>query len=301
MNFAKFTQKNYGLILISAAILALIYPTPGLYLKPYLSFILIVIMTLSCLRIDLREFRKLHLDWWRYLLILIYIFVFPTLFSLLFKGLISDPYIFVGLIIVSATPCAVSVISQSDIMGGETTKALIVTTLAHIIAPILTPFLVWLAVRQNIEVNFWQMLLTIARLVILPLIFAQILRTTRFSEKLSSASSTVNSWLLTLIALGIISPAKMYIGQHFKIFLLIVGIISVTSTISVLIGFWFGRNKKEAITWSVVNTYKNTTLSSLIALNMFGPAAVIGSVAHLFITTFFIGAIQLTTRLSRKN
>jgi len=258
-------------------------------------------MTLSCLRIDLREFRKLHLDWWRYLLILIYIFVFPTLFSLLFKGLISDPYIFVGLIIVSATPCAVSVISQSDIMGGETTKALIVTTLAHIIAPILTPFLVWLAVRQNIEVNFWQMLLTIARLVILPLIFAQILRTTRFSEKLSSASSTVNSWLLTLIALGIISPAKMYIGQHFKIFLLIVGIISVTSTVSVLIGFWFGRNKKEAITWSVVNTYKNTTLSSLIALNMFGPAAVIGSVAHLFITTFFIGAIQLTTRLSRKN
>lgn len=256
-------------------------------------------MTLSCVKIDPKKFENLSSDWWRYLVILGFIFLVPVVCVFIFKSFLSSD-VFVGLIIAAAVPSAVSVVFISDLLGGEPTKALITTTLAHLFSPIITPFLVWLFASAVIKVNFLEMLVLILKLVIIPLLLAQIIRHFKFSLKMGNYISPINSLLLFVLIWGIIAPGKELLWNNRQQFFIAVLAVAFTLLIGMLLAIWFGRDKKEDITWVIVGGYKNFTLASLIAWSMFGPMALVGAVAYGIMNNIMIAPLQFWVNLKNK-
>lgn len=275
----SFLSRYVWLIILLALVFGFAWPTPGLYFQPYLSYILMILMFFSCLKIDLRGMKKMTKSWWLYLVVVVLVFFIPALIFLPFKGLFQET-VYVGLIIAAASPSAVSSVFLSGLLGGDSSKALLIVALVHLLSPILIPLVVWVVAHQLVAVSFSAMVTLIAKLVIFPLFLAQIIRYIRLDKVFNKASFLANLLLLIIIIWGTIAPVRDFVfanlGQSLILLLVVFLAVVIGSILSILIG----RTKKEDITLVIVDSYKNFTLSSVIALSMFGPAAVLGSVVY---------------------
>ena len=271
--------KNVPVMILGAILVGFIWPTPGIWLKPYLIFLLMAMMFFSCLKINIKELKEVPKNWWRYLLILLVIFFVPSFVVLLFRNWLSD-MIFVGLIIAAAMPAGMSIVFLSDLMGGEPLKALVVTTITHILSPVVTPLVVWLFAREIVNIEFGAMIILIGKLVIVPLVLAQIVRQFRIHEKVVRVGGNFNLVLLFLLVWSSISLARAPILANFGQFILSAGIVFVLLIVIIFFSVWLGRNSSEDITWAISGTYKNFTLASVIALTMFGPTAMVGAAVY---------------------
>ncbi len=269
----------------------MLWPMPGMYIKPYNAVILMVMMFFSCLKIDLRELKNVKKDWWRYLVILSFSFIWPVLVAYLARGFF-DKEVFVGLIIAAAVPSAVSVVFMADLLGGEPTKALVATTLAHLVSPIVTPFLVWLTTRTVIDVSFLDLFLLIAKLVLIPFVLAQIVRWFKWHETLAKQSQLANTGLLFFLNWGIVAPASTLVFDNPMVVLWASVVVIIILLGVIPADIWFGRTQKEDVTWAVVNTYKNAGLASVIVLSVLSPAGLLGVVGYILVTNLAVIGLQ---------
>lgn len=293
----SFTKKYFAIIVLFSLILGLFWPTPGMYIKPYNAIILMVMMFFSCLKIDLHELKNVKKDWWRYLVVTLLTFVWPV-FLVYFSQFIFhfDKELFVGLIIVSAVPSAVSVVFMSDLLGGEPTKALVSTTIAHLSSLFVTPFLVWFTSRTIIDIDFWSLVFLVLRLIIIPFALAQVFRFFSWEKFLLSKSQIINTILLVFLNWGIVAPASALIFSNLKTVLIMSALVVFTLLTIIPLDIWFGRTRKEDITWAVVHSYKNTGLASVIVLSVLSPIGLIGTVVYAIITSLAIVVLQVLFR-----
>lgn len=272
------TPTTFWRYILIALVLGFVWPTPGLWLRPSLTYLLMLMMFLSCLRIDFADLKDIPRHAWRYGALLLFIFIIPTVVVFAFRGLF-DGVVFVGLALAAASPSAISVVFLSDLFHGQPTKALATTVLAHLISPLVTPILVWSLARQIVQVDFLAMVLLIAKVVLLPLLLAQLVRHWYRGHHAFRAVTSFNAALLVLLIWGILAPARSLVLVNAQQFLLVFGVVAVVLACEFLAGVWLGRNRSEDTTWVITDSYKNFTLSSVLALSLFGPLAVLGSVA----------------------
>lgn len=271
--------KNVPLMILASILCGFLWPAPGLFLKPYLIGLLMIMMFFSCLKIDLKELKDVPKNWWRYLVMMGLIFVVPSCFIYLFHFWLQD-LILVGLIVAAAMPAGIAIVFLSDLMGGEPLKALVVTTLAHTISPVVTPVVIWIFVHKIVHIDFVNMMILILQLVIVPLILAQVIRRWKISKQISQVGAKLNLILLFLLVWSSIALARASILSNLSQFLLATVVVLALLIITVFFSVWFGRNRKEDITWAVAGTYKNFTLASVVAITMFGPTAMVGAAVY---------------------
>jgi len=284
-------KKYFAWIVLASLFVALVWPMPGMYIKPYNAVILMIMMFFSCLKINLRELKNVKKDWWRYLVVLVFSFLWPVLVVYLARGFF-DKEVFVGLIIVAAVPSAASVVFMADLLGGEPTKALVATTLAHLISPIVTPFLVWLTTRTIIDIGFLDLFLLICKLVLIPFALAQIVRWFKWHEVLAKKSQLANVFLLFFLNWGIIAPASALVFDN-PMVVLWASVVVIIILLGVILAYIrFGRTRKEDITWAVVNTYKNAGLASVIVLSILPPVGLLGVIGYILVSNLAIVGLQ---------
>ncbi|KKQ27507.1 MAG: Bile acid:sodium symporter family protein [Candidatus Magasanikbacteria bacterium GW2011_GWC2_37_14] len=279
----KLTQKYFWLIILLSLILGIVWPTPGLILKNWLTPILMIMMTLGCLKTDLKELRNFKYDWRRYILILGNIFIVSSLIVFLCQKFLN-PEIYLGLLLAVVVPCGISVVAFSIIFNGQPTKALITTTLAHLVAPLLVPIIVWLFAHKIININILSMFWLVFKLVIIPIFLAEIIKYFKFDKFLEKYIAGSNTILVSMLNWGTIAPATYLISWQNTSFLIALFIALFIFILQIILGTLFGRNKEEKITWSIVNFYKNTGLASVIALTSFGAPTALGVVAYILVT-----------------
>lgn len=318
-------KKYFWAAVLLAVFLGFTWPGPGFFIKPYLVYILMIIMTLSGLKINLADLKQAPRMWRQYLLVLCLVFVLPSLFIFLFKSVL-DKEIYVGLILAAAAPAAISVVAITQILGGEPVKALVVTTLTHFLSPLMIPALVLIFARQTVAIDFWAMLVYIAKIVLIPLAAAQIIRYFKWHEFFGAPphldhrklyfttkdgggkstteiqigskrcggefSANANTVLLMFLIWGIIAPARDLVWHNKEQVILAAGIVLLLLIAEIVLSVWLGRTKREDVTWVVVDIYKNFTISSLIALQLFGPLAVLGSVVFSILDNLIIVPVQ---------
>lgn len=273
-------QKYFWLIILVSVVLGLVWPAPAIPLKPYLSYLLMLMMFFTCLKIELGGVNLEHRNIFKYIFVLIMIFVVPTLIVFAFKNTVSKD-IFIGLLVTAAIPSGVSVIYVSDLLKGEPIEALTVTTLAHLISPFATPALVWFFARQNINVNFLDMMIIIIKLIAIPLTLAGIFRFFKWHNFLAEKSTMVNTLLTIVLIWGIIAPVQgLIFGNLEQIVRPLVISFSILSA-GIVLSLISGSTKPERITWIIANIMKNYTLASVIVLEIFGPVALLGSVIYM--------------------
>ena len=271
--------KNVPLMVLAAVAFGFIFPGPGIFLKPYLVYLLMIMMFFSCLKIELKEMKKIPENWWRFLILLVIIFFIPSMIIYFFHFWLED-MIFVGLIIAAAMPAGISIVFLSDLLGGEPIKALVVTTLTHILSPIVTPLVIWLFARKIVNIDFGSMVVLIGQLVIVPLILAQVVKRLSIYNKVLKVGGSLNLILLFLLVWSSIALARAPILENIYQFFISFFVVLLLLVVTVIFSVWFGRSRSEDITWAVSGTYKNFTLASVVALTMFGPVAMVGAAVY---------------------
>lgn len=246
-----------------------------------------LLMFFSFLNINVRlVFKYLH----RYrsisLALLIIHLVSPILVFPLKNFL--DPQVFVGLILASCATSGVSVIFLSKLFGGIEEEALVVTSISHLISPILIPALVFVFASEQITIDPFSISLTIIKLLILPMIAAEIASKTIIIGLLRKWEEKINMFLLFIIILAIVSPVRNQLVSNLNLALILVVIVLFLLSVNFFLGMLIGSEKKEKITYGVSTTYKNYALSTVLAFTFFGEKAALVPIIYAVCNNLFL-------------
>ena len=205
--------------IFGAILLGLLLPGPGLLFKPTLSYLLIALMTLSCLKIKVQDIKKAFLHKQVYLVVAITLFVTPLLAW--FAKPFLDPLAFAGLILATAVPAGVSVVFICNLCHGLPSDALSITTLSHLLSIVTVPLLLLLFVGQSVSIDIIAVVSALLKFIAVPLILAQFIRPFITSARFVSAASTI---LIIFIIWGIVAPAQPFLTTQLNYVLLLSGI-----------------------------------------------------------------------------
>lgn len=288
--------KNTWLVIFIAIIISFVVPIFGERLRPFLNVFLMILMFLSCLDIDLKQFVVALKDFKIQLLILLVIhFVSPLIVLIFLKGFLSEE-IFLGLILASVIPAGRASVFLVSIYGGKPETALVISSISNAFSPIVVPVLVWLFARTSIKINPAEMGVTIFWLVAIPILAAILVRWMGLAKYLIKQASGLSVMFLFLIIIGIISPIRQVILDNWErsmwLILIVIGLISF----DFWLGWKIGKTKEDKITLAVTSSYKNYTLGTLVALNLFNPMVALPSIIYTITNNLMLIPIQILTK-----
>ncbi|MGB5320143.1 bile acid:sodium symporter family protein [Eudoraea sp.] len=202
---------------------------------------------------------------------LAYIFGFP-------------PEIAAGIILVGSSPSGLASNVMSYISGSNLALSLTLTAVATLLAPIFTPALMKLLANELVPIDFWGMLWSIIKIVILPIVAGLIFN--RFAHGkfiwLDKAMPVVSMGGIAIIITIITAAGR---DSLLSLGLLLIVAVLLHNAIGYFFGYWgsllFGLDKKSARTVAFEVGMQNAGLASGIALEM-GRVATMGLAPAVF-------------------
>ncbi|MDD2457163.1 MAG: arsenic resistance protein [Eubacteriales bacterium] len=209
----------------------------------------------------------------------------------------SQPDLFVGLIMISLFPTSGMTISWTMLSKGNVAAAIKITAISLLLGSFLAPWYLYLFVGSLIEVNILQTFLTIALVVVLPMIagsvtFMLIRRRTsqeQFNQSIKPYFPAASTWFLLLLIFASISmKAKSILSDPGKLLYMIL-------VISVFYGFNFVFSTlvarrfltvKDGFAFVYATVLRNLSIALGIAVSAFGPGTA------LIVTLAFIIQVQ---------
>lgn len=210
--------KHFGLLMLSGLFFSFTFPSAGVFLQPYLQWILMGSLFITFVQIDSgHSVRQLSMQVPLVLLVLCwYMLVSPVLVFFAAYGLDSD--IRLGLLLLAAVPCAATAPVLSGAFGGDSHFSALLTVLSYVVAAVSIPFLFYSLAGTQLNFISFYFVLNIVMIFALPMLAAQLFRACAISTvgKLSSSLSTVNLFLVMIIAYSALSGRTDAFFEHPK-------------------------------------------------------------------------------------
>jgi BASS family bile acid:Na+ symporter len=281
--------RNRNAILLLAVALGL-----GVgYLAEYTQALVVpglaLIMALSTTSISNADFVRIRSMVRPILLALFLTYVILGGFMLLMAYyLVDDRALWAGFVLLAMVPPAVAVVPYSYILGGEVTFTLFGMLGAYLLALGLTPGMTTFILGTG-AVDPMQIFITLAELVVAPLIVSRLVRLKHFSERIHIAEwrgAAVN-WGFFLVIFTIVGLNRsVFFGEYDVLWR--VALISLVFTF--LLAYVIDRlsrlwhiSRPSRVSLVLLGTTKNFGLASALALTLFGErAAIPGAVGTVF-------------------
>ncbi len=292
MNVTKFLHDESWVVVFAALLLGFFIPKSGLWLGPYVAYLLMILIMISVLDVKYREILKQMHKVRIVSISLLIIHLLGPLIILFLKPWL-EPQLFLGLILASTIPSGLSVIFFAKLFRGNPSEALVITILSNVLAPIVVPLVVYIFAREIVNVDFISMAITIIKIVIIPLVLARLIRPTKLAKVLRKQSTTIAMFMLFLIILGLIAPLKSTIEADISKSIQIAIIVGVLIILSTIIGFILGKNKAERRTLLISCSYKNYTLATVTALALFEPIVALPAIMYAVMNNVILLPVQL--------
>ena len=292
---SRYINKFFWLWILITVIIAFIFPNFGYIIKPLLVYLLMGVMFLSSLKIeffkiikDLTIIKKIE----SIFIHLMIIHVVTPILVVIFKPYISiEAYI--GFILAAVTSSAIAIVFLATLFGGKPRISLEITTISNLLNVVAVPVLVLAFAGKYVKVDYLSVFILIFQLVVIPLILAQLTTKTYLKDKLLKISSPLSILLLLLIIYGIIAPTSSYILQNIAESVKLFGISIVILIAMFLIGYATGKDKKERITYAIASSFKNATLSTVIALTLFDIRIALAPIVYTVATNVLLAPAYL--------
>lgn len=269
--------KNLGFIFTLALIFGMLFGEGAQYAKPAVTPLLGLIMTMSLLGISLKtftEFKKFPI-FVAVSVLLNYVVLGGTFIGLSYV-LLQDYDLWVGFVLIGAVPPAVAVIPFTYRLKGNVDISLVGTLASYLAALAFTPIISIVFTGVSV-MQPTQILLTVAELIITPIVLALIFRKVGIAPKLEKIRSYVVNW-------GFFAVVYIIIGLNRNVFLsdlntlLMLSIVAFTSTfvLTFIIDYIskrFGVDKPTRISLILLGTRKNYGLAGALALTFFSARA----------------------------
>ncbi|GAB3510327.1 bile acid:sodium symporter family protein [Emticicia fontis] len=213
------------------------------------------------------------------------------------------PEIAAGVILVGCSPSGLASNVISYISKANVALSITITSLATILAPLLTPFLMKILGGQFITIEFWPMVFDICKMIIVPIIVGFLI------NKILKDRSEWLQKILPYISMGGITIILVVITAAGQKSLQTVGIALVFATIihnigGFILGYWSARlfklPEQDCRTVAIEVGLQNAGLASGLAKAM-GKLATVGIAPALFGPVMNINGSLLASYWSKKS
>jgi BASS family bile acid:Na+ symporter len=300
----NFIENNVPLFLIISIPLGLLFPYFA-FLRNYITYLLMIVLFITFLKMDILEIVH-HI---KRPMLLLYIegmslIAAPIIVYFILTLLKFDYIVVAALVLLAAAPAGVASSAMTALTSGETSLNVIIIFVSHFIAPFTIPFLFFILFRKYIRLDYFNVLITMAKLILIPLV-ASFLSKQFFKEKINLVKE--RSSLLTIIPIFLISLTIISINAPFiksnplqvaKYLLIVYPEYFFFMIFGFVIVFWL--NLKEKIAVSNSKTFTNVSIVMVLAFEFFDPkVALIIAIAQLPWSTMLV-PVNIMLKLIRK-
>jgi bile acid:Na+ symporter, BASS family len=283
---SQFFGKTFAIWVLVVAALAFFLPGQFLWIGPYISILLGVIMFGMGMTLTVKDFGVVFRQPKSVLIgVASQFIVMPLLAYALAKGFNLPAEIAIGVILVGSCPGGTASNVMTFLAKGNTALSVAVTSVSTLLAPILTPAIIYVLAREWLEVSAASMFTSILKIVILPIILGLIVQ---FFLKEQAKKSVDIMPLVSVIAIVMI-VAAVVAGSKEKIIesgLLIFAVVILHNGLGYLFGFLIAKLFKldyadqKAI--SIEVGMQNSGLGAALAAAHFSPIAAVPSAIFSF-------------------
>lgn len=266
----KFISDYMGILVLLTAVLALLFPGVSSHIKPTLiNPLLGIIMFGMGMTLKLDDFRVVFSRPKDVLIGCMAQFTVMPLLAWLFAHIFSlDEALTIGVVLVGCCPGGTASNVITYLAKGDLALSVGMTATSTLLAPVLTPLLVWILAGKNVDVDIIGMLLSILWVVILPIVAGLIIKTflPKFSEKATAYLPALSSLVICTIVFIVIAAnaSKLLSGG-----LIIILVVILHNICGLTLGYAIGRvtdmkdSKRRAV--SIEVGMQNSGLASSLA------------------------------------
>ncbi|MCV3735558.1 bile acid:sodium symporter family protein (plasmid) [Rhizobium sp. TRM96647] len=280
-SLSAFVGKTFALWVILFAVLGFVLPDTFKQLTPYIVTLLGIIMFGMGLTLSLDDFREVArrpVDVG--IGVASQFIIMPAIAVILTMLIPMSPEVAAGVILVGCCPGGTSSNVMTYLSKGDVALSVACTSVTTLAAPVVTPFLVWLFASQYLPVDAMAMLISIIKVVLLPLALGFALQklVPGIVTRAVPALPLVSVVGIVLIVAAVVGASKAAIASTgFLIFLVVV----LHNGIGYLLGYLAAKvsglsiAKRKAIAIEV--GMQNSGLGAALANAHFSPVAAVPS------------------------
>ena len=272
-------SKYMAILVILMAGAALAVPKTFVGIAPHVSLLLGIVMFGMGMTLRGSDFRRI-LEHPRDVCIgvLAQFTVMPLLAWLLAKGFALSPDLAVGVILVGTCPGGTSSNVMTYLARGDVALSVSMTMTTTLLAPLVTPFLTWQLAGAWVEVSFTAMMLSIVKVVILP-IAAGVAMNALFADTVRRVVKLLPLVSITAILLIVGGVVAASAARIMETGLLVMGVVICHNLLGYAIGFALARafhmDMPRAKAIAIEVGMQNSGLAASLAMLHFGAAAAI--------------------------
>jgi len=201
----------------------------------------------------------------------------------------------VGLILTGSAPGAMASNVMSYLAKADPAYSVSLTTVSTLLCPILTPGLTFLLAGSVLQVGFWVMVLSIVKMVIVPLFIGfgirQILK--EKIEKLFEIFPAISVTFIIFICALVIAKNREYLKEVTGIILVVVIVLNLWGTVAgYSVGKLFKMNISRRRTLAIEIGMQNAGLGTVLALKHFGQKAALPATVFVFVCIITASALS---------
>jgi len=284
--------RDRNFLLAAALALGLLVGTRAHGLAPLSLPALGVAMTVSLTGVvasDLSSWRKVARAT---VLSIVFTYVINGLLTLILaRLLVPDPDLWLGFVLLAATPSGIAVIPFSYVLGGDTAFALVGSLGAYLSAIVIMPVTAALLAGSAL-VSPARLASILVQLVLIPLALSRLINASPLKSPIARWRGTIVNWAFALVIFVVIALNRNSLLRRPQI-LLPLGLIALATNFGLAAVLeWVLRklrlDRATRLTSVMMGTIKNTSLTAATALALFGervslPAAVVSVTNVLYL------------------
>jgi BASS family bile acid:Na+ symporter len=286
--------RNRNFILILAFVLGVVLGSGvARYTKPFTLPALALIMTISAAQFSSKAIPPLRSLLRSVLLAVLFNYlIHSTLLLVLARWLMPTRELWIGSVILAASPPGVAVIPFTYLLGGNAALSLVGTVGVYVAALAIMPIMARVLLGAGV-LSPWKLLPILVELVVIPILLSRLLLLAKLDRYLQKARGTIVNWGFFLVTFTVVGlNREVFLGQPGILARAsIVGFLSIFA-LGYLLGIalkWLGVARAERVSFTLMGTVKNSGFAAATALALFSDkASVPGTVISVFIVLYLI-------------
>jgi len=278
---SAFVGKTFAAWVILFAFLGFFFPDTFKQFSPWIVTLLAIIMFGMGLTLSMDDFRGVVKRPFDVTIgVLGQFLIMPFLAVLLTRSIPMPPEVAAGVILVGCCPGGTSSNVMTYLSRGDVALSVACTSVTTLIAPIVTPFLVWLFASQYLPVDGWAMFISIVKVVLVPLALGA-----AFQKLLPGVVKATVHALPIVSVIGIVLIVSAVVGTSkasiVKPGLMVFVVVILHNGLGFLLGFFAAKAtglslaQRKAIAIEV--GMQNSGLGAALATTYFSPIAAVPS------------------------
>ena len=283
---SRFATNTFLVWMLIAAIIGFIFPAQLATLSGWVPYLLGIVMLGMWLTIDPKDFKIVFQSPRSVIIgVILQYTIMPLTAFLIAKLFHLPPEVAIGVILVGCCPGGTSSNVMSYLANANVALSVAITSVSTLLAPLLTPALIYLFAHEWLQVSFISMFWSVVQVILIPIIIGFVLQKLfkTFADKTATALPIVSVVAISLILASVVGSSK---AQILATGLLIFAVVILHNLIGYILGYTFAkilkldRPDKKAV--SIEVGMQNSGLAVSLATVHFNPlSAVPGAVFSL--------------------